>query len=399
MLVSSLRPTISVVADAVPFVTLRRSAVALLLVSVAAFTCFAHDTEKSAEELTRAAELGDAQAQHTLGHRYLSGYGVEEDDTVALKWYRRSAEQGFAPAQSALGLAYAQGHVTDQDFTQAAAWCRLGAEQGNSDGQVCMAWLYAGGCGVEQDYTESVRWIRLAADQGVGLAEARLGDMYANGEGGVEHDPVEADRWYRRALEPDIYHPMRVGGTEIYSGRPFLTHLATLAVLYQDGTGVPHNDVVAAYKWLEIVSRWRVDGSGTTRIRHESRTLIRDGYGTMIPEGAKQLLDDLAMKMTREQVADARRAADAFLESYRIGSYEAWRRMAHAAAFPKEAGELHLFGVVWWYSAATLWYPMARWWWRITAAVRATISPPVIPDALMTTASSGTPGCTPGKTS
>ena len=267
---------------ALPVETLRPGVVALgtaaLLVSAAAVMCFAHDTE-SAEDLTHAAELGDAQAQYALGHMYSgrpvpasrntmgeatspwSGYGVEEDDAVALKWYRRSAEQGFAPAQSALGLAYAQGHVAEQDFTQAATWCRLGAEQGDSDGQLCMAWLYAGGCGVEQNYTESVRWIRLAADQGVGLAQARLGDMYANGEGGVERDPIEAHRWYRRAVEPDIYHPMRVGGTEVYSGRPFLAHLAALAVLYLDGTGVLHNDVVAAYKWLEIVSRWRVDGS------------------------------------------------------------------------------------------------------------------------------------------
>ena len=156
-----------------------------------------------------------------------------------------------------------------------------------------MALLYAGGCGVEQDYTESARWYRLAADQGEGQAQARLGDMYANGEGGVQQDPVEADKWYRRAVEPGTYHPRRVAGVELYSGRPVMFHLFVLAHMYQDGTGVPQNDV-AAYKWLDISNRWGSHGSST-----------------MTFEGAQRELDDLAKEMTSEQVAEAQRATDA----------------------------------------------------------------------------------------
>ena len=246
------------------------------------------------EELTRAAELGDAEAQFDLGFMYTIGFGdFDADRAEALRWYRRSAEQGFARAQSVLGSAYAHGHSLEQDFTQAATWCRLGAEQGDAEGHLCMALLYAGGCGVEQDYTESARWYRLAADQGEGQAQARLGDMYANGEGGVQQDPVEADKWYRRAVEPGTYHPRRVAGVELYSGRPVMFHLFVLARMYQDGTGVPQNDV-AAYKWLDISNRWRSHGSST-----------------MTFEGAQRELDDLAKEMTSEQVAEAQRAADA----------------------------------------------------------------------------------------
>ena len=224
---------------------------------------------------------------------------------------------------------------------------------------------------VEQDSTESARWYRLAADQGEGEAQARLGDMYANGEGGVQQDPVEADKWYRRAVEPGTYHPTKVAGAELFSGRPLLFHLYVLARMYRDGTGVPQNDV-AAYKWLDISNRWRSHGSGT-----------------MTFKGAQRELDYLAKKMTSEQVAEAQRAADAFLETYRIDSHEFWRDLALTLPLPKEVEEQRVLGRL-------RWYPVARWWWRTTAAIRATVSPPVIPDALMATGSSGTPACMAG---
>ena len=350
-----------------------RCIAAALVASVAVGTVFAHDTE-SMEELTRAAERGDAESQFDLGFMYATGFGdFEADSAEALTWYRRAAEQGLAQAQSALGGTYARGDLLEQDFTQAATWCRLGAEQDDANGQLCMASLYAGGCGVEQDYTESARWYLLAADQGSGEAQARLGDMYANGEGGVQRDPVEADKWYRRAVEPGTYHSTKVAGVEIFSGRHLLFHLFVLARLYQDGIGIPQNDV-AAYKWLDIRNR-----------------LLSDGSGTMTAEGTPPELDDLAKRMTSEQVAEAQRAAAAFLATYRIDSYEVWRRMASMRSLPKEARVKRVSRAL--YPVVRLGYPVARWWWRTRSAIRARISPPVIPEALMTTGSSGTPAC------
>ena len=360
-------------AGALPGQTLRHVAVALLA-SVAAVTGFAHDTD-SVEELTRTAERGDAESQFDLGFMYSSGFGdFEEDDAAAIKWYRRAAEQGLAQAQSRLGTACAYGHSLEQDFTQAATWCRLGAQQGDAGGQLCLAMLHAGGCGVEQDDTESARWFRQAARQGDGVAQARLGDMYASGEGGVEQDSVEADKWYRRAVEPGTYKPTRVAGSDIFSGRPVLIHLFGLARMYQDGAGVPRNDV-AAYKWLDIRERLLSQGSGWSS------------------QGPPQELYDLATKMTSEQIAEAQRAADAFLETYQSGSYQVWRNMAITASLSMPPVERRVFGGSWWYPAVRVWYPVAVWWGRTTAAIRATVSPPRLADALMTTGSSGTPGC------
>ena len=53
-----------------------------------------------------------------------------------------------------------------------------------------------------------------------------------------------------------------VAGVELHSGRYLLVHLFGLAKLYQGDIGIPQN-VVAAYKWLDIRNRLLSDGSGT----------------------------------------------------------------------------------------------------------------------------------------
>ena len=48
------------------------------------------------------AKQGYADAQNKLGWMYVTGKGVPEDATTAVKWYRLAAEQGNAAAQSNL---------------------------------------------------------------------------------------------------------------------------------------------------------------------------------------------------------------------------------------------------------------------------------------------------------
>ena len=99
--------------------------------------------------------------------------------------------------------------------------------------------------------------------------------------------PLKRDKWYRRAVEPGTYHSTKVAGVELFSGRHLLVHLFGLAKRYQDGIGICQNDV-AAYKWLDIRNR-----------------LLSDASGTMTSEGTPPELDELAKRMTSEQVAEA----------------------------------------------------------------------------------------------
>ncbi|MGR4001193.1 MAG: sel1 repeat family protein, partial [Alphaproteobacteria bacterium] len=94
----------------------------------------AQDDESVLRELRPLAEEGDAEAQYELGRMYQLGWGVEQDGSVAEKWYLRAAEQGHDEAQFELGALYESGWLwgIPDDHEAAVEWYRRAAEGGNS---------------------------------------------------------------------------------------------------------------------------------------------------------------------------------------------------------------------------------------------------------------------------
>lgn len=78
----------------------------------------------------KAAELGHADAQTTLGIFHRFGTGVEKNLVEAAKWYRKAAEQGFVYAQFYLGNCYRYGWGVARDLAQAKKWYQKAADQG-----------------------------------------------------------------------------------------------------------------------------------------------------------------------------------------------------------------------------------------------------------------------------
>lgn len=112
------------------------------------------------------AEHGDLWAQNHIGRCYALGDGVEQNDSLAIKWYRLAAEGGYDMGQRNLGVCYYKGLCgLDIDYTEAVKWLRNAAEQGNDDAQYLMGYCYKDGKGVEQNDEEAFRWLRLAARQ------------------------------------------------------------------------------------------------------------------------------------------------------------------------------------------------------------------------------------------
>jgi TPR repeat protein len=64
------------------------------------------DATKSVEEIRKAADQGDTDAQRNLGLRYRKGQGVPQDYQQAVEWYRKAADQGNAAAQFSLACMY-----------------------------------------------------------------------------------------------------------------------------------------------------------------------------------------------------------------------------------------------------------------------------------------------------
>ena len=89
----------------------------------------------------KAAEQGDEIAQNNLGHMFVLGRGVPQDDAEGVRWYRKAAEQGYTRAQVNLSDMYRLGRGVVQDDAAAAHWQRLAADQGHADSQTIAARL------------------------------------------------------------------------------------------------------------------------------------------------------------------------------------------------------------------------------------------------------------------
>ena len=200
---------------------------------------FGKGVEKNLSEAVKwwrkAAEQGDAQAQFNLGVCYANGDGVEKNPTEAVKWYRKAAEQGFAQAQFNLGVCYANGDGVEKNLSEAVKWYRKAAEQGYAQAQCYLGFCYAFGKGVEKNPTEAVKWYRKAAEQGDAQAQFNLGNCYAFGKG-VEKNLSEAVKWYRKAAEQG------------HAKAQF-----NLGVCYYNGQGMIQNNI-KAYAWIAVAS-------------------------------------------------------------------------------------------------------------------------------------------------
>jgi TPR repeat protein len=154
------------------------------------------------------------------------------------------------------------------DYATALSLIRPLAEQGNGSEQArcqyLLAVMYQEGRGVPQDYVEAAKWYRLAGEQGHLRALENLAYMYRNGN--LPKDDAEAVRWYRKAAE--------LGDVDGESA---------LGFAYEYGRGVPR-DYVQAYMWLDLAA---VPGG----------------------EFPARDRDELAAKMTTDQVLEAQRMA------------------------------------------------------------------------------------------
>jgi TPR repeat protein len=137
-----------------------------LLVAIVLALTVTSVTAQSLGQLLIEAEQGDAQAQNSLGFRYLFGEGVPQNSQEAVKWYRLAAEQGNADAQLNLGTSYTKGEGVPQNPQEAVKWYRLAAEQGNADAQLNLGTSYSKGEGVPQNDSIAYVWYSVAAAQG-----------------------------------------------------------------------------------------------------------------------------------------------------------------------------------------------------------------------------------------
>jgi TPR repeat protein len=190
-----------------------------------------------------------------------------------------STSSAFAGTSEDCAAAAAYGQ---QDYAAALRLCRPLAEQGDAKAQSALGFMYTNAEGVQQDYAESAKWYRKAAEKGYARAQSALGFMYDTGSG-VPQDYAEAVKWNRKAAEQ--------GDAEAQNW---------LGLTYWIGKGVTQ-DYILAHMWLNLAAA-------------HSRTDFSD-YGNMadimyeLTKSDAGLRDELAKKMTPEQITEAQRLA------------------------------------------------------------------------------------------
>jgi formylglycine-generating enzyme required for sulfatase activity len=193
---------------------------------------------------------------------------------------------------------------------------RTKAERGDADAQAKLGLMYAKGDGVPKDSTEAAKWYRKAADQGNAKAQCNLGVMYAKGDG-VPQDSAEAAGWYRKAAD-----------------QAYAAAQCNLGVIYATGNGVP-KDSAEAVRWFQ-------------KAADQGYALAKCGLGVMYAEG------EGVPKDSAEAVRWFRKAAD---QGDAVAQHYLGVMYAKGDGVPEDSAE----AARWYRKAADQGNAMAQW--------------------------------------
>ncbi|MFQ5519746.1 MAG: tetratricopeptide repeat protein, partial [Mariprofundus sp.] len=118
--------------------------------------------------ITAKASSGDPAAQFILARMYQRGHGLNSDMQQAEQWLRQSASSGKAEAQFHLAELLSQ---KPQQLHEAADWYLKAARQGNLPAAAKIGTLYATGQGIKQNNSEAIAWLGKAAESDLSLAQ------------------------------------------------------------------------------------------------------------------------------------------------------------------------------------------------------------------------------------
>lgn len=161
--------------------------------------------------LEDAAAAGDPMAQWQLGLMYESGEGVAQDKAKAFGYFAEIADQHADAAPKGIesdivahsfvkmGDYYKQGLPEagipkDEDYANRLI-LHAASYFGDADAQYRVGELYLDDKELGDNPIQSARWLALAARKGHAPAQAKLGDILFNGDGGLAANPVEGLMW------------------------------------------------------------------------------------------------------------------------------------------------------------------------------------------------------------
>ncbi len=217
----------------------------------------------------RASDNGHVNATKALGSMYFSGRGVPHDYEKAMALYLKAAELGHPHAIKYVALGYRRGLGLPQDEAKAREWAERAAALEGADSSVVFLESYqAEETEVHTDEEIFAEFLK-QAEKGNPRAFFYVGAAYLSGVG-TPQDHEQAIKWMRRGAE-----------------RGLSAALSDLGLLLQLGQGTPIDRIEA--QMLHYIAE------------------------TQRPDEAPFLSEVNAKYMADEELAEARRRADAWL--------------------------------------------------------------------------------------
>jgi TPR repeat protein len=181
---------------------------------------------------------------------------------------------------------------------------RTKAEGGDAAAQAKLGSLYAKGQGVTNSYAQAAKWFRLAAEQGNAEAQAGLGELYEAGQG-VPKDFSQALKLYRLAADKGN------------AGAQY-----TMGFLFEAGRGVPQNQAEAT-RWFRLAAEQgdplsqydlgqRYDLGVGAPVDHVEALKWLDLAAAQGQKDSAARYDQVKSKMSREEISEAKRRAASF---------------------------------------------------------------------------------------
>src|SRR3569833_1827346 len=161
--------------------------------------------------LEAAAAAGDPMAQWQLGLMYESGEGVAQDKAKAFGYFAQIADQHADTAPHGV-----EADIVAHSFVKMGEYYKDGLPEagipkdedqsikllmhaasyfGDADAQYRVGEMYLDKNELGDNPVQSARWLSLAARKGHVPAQAKLGDILFNGDGGLKANRVEGLMW------------------------------------------------------------------------------------------------------------------------------------------------------------------------------------------------------------
>jgi TPR repeat protein len=176
-----------------------------------------------------------------------------------------SASSAFAGALEDANAAYDR-----KDYTTAVELFRPLAEQGNAKAQDHLGLMYANGQGVAWDDSEATKWYRKAAEQGDADAQFNLGASYQDGFG-VARDYRQAAAWYRKAADQGDSDAQFNLALRLAASRALDAEARKMAVTGRDDVAAKMTPEQIA-EAQRLAREWKLAIARGDRARHRSRS-------------------------------------------------------------------------------------------------------------------------------